>query len=60
MKYILVIVVWTALQGGSPMSAEFDDAEACLFAANDLKEKLNRKHPTTWMVTCYPKTSQEK
>ena len=57
MKYILVMVVWSMAQGGAPMSAEFDDAKACLFAADDLKEKLNRRHPTTWMVTCYPKSS---
>lgn len=61
MKYILVFVVWSALQGGAPATAEFDDAEACKFAANDIKTKLNKNNqPATWLVTCYPKISQEK
>lgn len=55
MKYILVLVVWSALQGGAPATAEFNNADACMAAANDLKQRLNKPHPSTWLVHCYPK-----
>lgn len=54
MKYVLIFVVWNALQGGSPATAEFNSNEACQVAAADLRAKL-KTQPAMWLCGCYPK-----
>jgi hypothetical protein len=66
-KYILVVVCWSYAHGGAPATAEFDDSEACMFAATDMQKKLSQPiklsvfgttpAPGIWLVTCYPKAT---
>lgn len=56
MKYVLVIVTWTALQGGAPAMQEFDDYEACKSVQEVLVRKLwTTMRPGMWYADCHPK-----